>query len=116
MTTINRLSSVGSLTAGDNFPLYSPQQGDARRVSLTVLTDYLAANMDAVQVQSVLAALWLGTPAVAVASLPTGVTAGTRAAVSNATQTLTAGIGAVVAGGGANTVPVFYDGTNWRIG
>jgi len=42
--------------------------------------------------------------------------AGSRATVSDATQTLTAGIGAVVAGGGANIVPVFSDGTNWRIG
>lgn len=42
--------------------------------------------------------------------------AGSRATVSDATQTLTAGIGAIVAGGGANIVPVFSDGTNWRIG
>lgn len=39
-----------------------------------------------------------------------------RSVVADATQTLTAGIGAVVAGGGANIVPVFCDGTNWRIG
>lgn len=39
-----------------------------------------------------------------------------RSVVADATQTLTAGIGAIVAGGGANTVPVFCDGTNWRIG
>jgi hypothetical protein len=54
---------------------------------------------------------------VAVASLPSAITsAGARAVVNNATQTLTAGIGAVVAGGGANVVPVFCDGSNWRIG
>lgn len=34
---------------------------------------------------------------------------------SNAVS-FTAGIGAVVAGGGATVVPVFSDGTNWRIG
>lgn len=51
-----------------------------------------------------------------VAGLPTAGTAGRQGAVNNATQTLTAGIGAIVAGGGANTVPVFDDGTNWRIG
>lgn len=51
-----------------------------------------------------------------VATLPTAGTAGRKAAVNNATQTLTVGIGAIVAGGGANTVPVFDDGTNWRIG
>jgi hypothetical protein len=50
-----------------------------------------------------------------VATLPT-VQAYTRAFATDATQTMTAGIGAIVAGGGANTVPVYYDGTNWRIG
>lgn len=40
---------------------------------------------------------------------------GLRSAVSDSNQALTAGIGAVVAGGGANVVPVFCDGTNWRI-
>ena len=42
--------------------------------------------------------------------------AGYRSFVTDATQTLTAGIGAVVAGGGTNSVPVTCDGTNWRIG
>ena len=53
-----------------------------------------------------------------VAQLPAASTAiaGTRAAVSNSNAALTAGIGAVVAGGGSNIVPVFCDGTNWRIG
>lgn len=50
-----------------------------------------------------------------VATLPTG-TAGARAHVTDANATFTAGIGAIVAAGGANVVPVFYDGTNWRIG
>jgi hypothetical protein len=53
-----------------------------------------------------------------VATLPAAAAGnkGARAHVSNATATLTAGIGAIVAGGGANIVPVFSDGTNWRIG
>lgn len=55
------------------------------------------------------------TSPVTVANLPTGVK-GMRSFVTDATQTLTAGIGATVAGGGANNVPVVYDGTNWRIG
>ena len=41
---------------------------------------------------------------------------GSRSYVTDATQSLTAGIGAIVAGSGGNTVPVFCDGTNWRIG
>lgn len=39
--------------------------------------------------------------------------AGTRAFVSDATSTAFA---SVVVGGGANKVPVYSDGTNWRIG
>jgi hypothetical protein len=50
-----------------------------------------------------------------VAGLPAGVT-GARAYVTDSNATLTAGIGAVVVGGGANVVPVFYDGANYRIG
>jgi len=42
--------------------------------------------------------------------------AGARAHVTDSNATLTAGIGAIVATGGANVVPVFCDGTNWRIG
>ena len=47
-----------------------------------------------------------------VATLPTGV-AGSKAFVSDANATTFA---SVVAGGGANGVPVYNDGTNWRIG
>lgn len=55
---------------------------------------------------------------VTVAQLPAASTAlaGTRSAVSNSNAAFTAGIGAVVAAGGSNVVPVFCDGTNWRIG
>lgn len=52
-----------------------------------------------------------------VATLPSVTdNAGARASVTDSNAALTAGIGAVVAGGGANIVPVFCDGTNWRIG
>jgi hypothetical protein len=51
-----------------------------------------------------------------VANLPTGIQ-GMRCTVTNSNAaSFTAGIGAVVAGGGTTVVPVFYDGTNWRIG
>ncbi len=52
-----------------------------------------------------------------VAALPAAPVEGMRAAVrdSNAAS-FTAGIGAVVAAGGSTHVPVYYDGTNWRIG
>jgi hypothetical protein len=52
---------------------------------------------------------------VAVASLPAAAAglAGARNFVTNATATTFA---SVVVGGGANGVPVYCDGTNWRIG
>jgi len=52
---------------------------------------------------------------VTVATLPSAVTAGTGAVmfVIDATATTFASI---VAGGGANPVPVYSDGNNWRIG
>lgn len=50
-----------------------------------------------------------------VAALPPVATVkkGARALVTDANATTFASI---VAGGGANTVPVYSDGTNWRIG
>jgi len=50
-----------------------------------------------------------------VATLPSAVTSGVgaRSFVSDANATTFASI---VAGGGANKVPVYSDGTNWRIG
>jgi len=48
-----------------------------------------------------------------VALLPVVGTAGRRAFVTDANATTFA---SVVAGGGANGVPVYDDGTNWRIG
>lgn len=54
----------------------------------------------------------------AVAALPDPATsgAGARAFVTDSNATTTAGIGAVVAAGGANKVPVYSDGVAWRIG
>ncbi len=53
---------------------------------------------------------------VTVANLPASPVEGQRCFVTDSTATMTAGVGAVVAGGGANNVPVYYDGANWRIG
>lgn len=52
---------------------------------------------------------------ITVATLPSAATAGvgSRAFVSDANSTTFASI---VAGGGSNNVPVYSDGTNWRIG
>jgi hypothetical protein len=54
------------------------------------------------------------TPVYTVATLPTAATfARSRAFVSDANATTFASI---VAGGGSDFVPVYSDGTNWRIG
>lgn len=67
---------------------------------------------------SVATSSWQKTTPVTVVTLVAAATAGAgaRHAVTDSNATLTAGIGAVVAAGGANIVPVFCDGTNWRIG
>jgi len=55
----------------------------------------------------------------AVASLPTcnAANGGSRASVNDSNAaSFTVGIGAVVANGGSTHVPVYCDGTNWRIG
>lgn len=48
-----------------------------------------------------------------VSGLPTTVVQGARRMVTDATATT---FHSVVAGGGANIVPVFFDGTDWRVG
>lgn len=50
-----------------------------------------------------------------VATLPGSPSAGDTAHVTDSVATLTAGVGTTVVGGGANIVPVFYNGTNWLI-
>jgi hypothetical protein len=60
----------------------------------------------------------LRTAQTTVAGLPNAATAGAgaRAFVTDSNATMTAGIGATVAGSGSNKVPVYSDGTNWIIG
>lgn len=60
-------------------------------------------------------AYWINVGAVTVSALPSASTAGAgaRAFVTDATATTFA---STVAGGGANSVPVYSDGTNWKIG
>lgn len=56
-------------------------------------------------------------PGYTVAGLPstaaTGKVAGAQAMVTDATLTVITGLGLAPTGGGANTVPVYCDGTNW---
>lgn len=78
-----------------------------------------AAVVDALTMSevAVVAARPLTLPAMAVASLPTTAPSGSTAFANDSNATLAAGLGNVVAGGGANFVPVYFDaGAQWRIG
>lgn len=44
MPTINQLSAVDQINDGDQFPLYSPNAGDARKASFTTVKKSLAGN------------------------------------------------------------------------
>lgn len=115
MPTINQLPSVTQVSGGDNFPLYLPSQGDARRCSVTTMMQYFAENMGDVSINTLVAVEYVQVPAVPYASLPQASTAlaGARATCSNSATTT---FYAVVNGGGSYTVPVFCDGTDWRVG
>lgn len=52
----------------------------------------------------------------AVALLAVGRRVGAKATITDSTTAPTGNFNAVIAGGGANTTPAWYDGTNWRIG
>jgi hypothetical protein len=53
---------------------------------------------------------------VAFSALPAATTAGLRGFISDGNLAAATNFGVQVAGGGSNTVPVFSDGTNWKIG
>ena len=115
---INELSAASAVSAGDHVPIWSTSNGDTRRAALSALLTSLQANMTDALAETLVASKYVKTTTVAVAALPAAATAGAgaRAAVADSNATLTAGIGAVVAAGGANVVPVFCDGAAWRIG
>lgn len=109
MPTINQLPLITQLSMGDNVVLWVPNQGDSRRASLTTLNEFLGQNFTNVVAETV------QTTAVLYSALPTAADAGigTRAFITDGS---TATFGATVTGGGANKVPVYSDGTNWKVG
>lgn len=110
MATINQLSAVDAVTGSDQVPLWSSTQGDSRKFSLTTLLAYLSTAFISLRASS-----YLATNALTVANLPSAATAGAgaRAFVTDATSTTFA---ATATGGGANSVPVYCDGTTWKVG
>jgi hypothetical protein len=108
MPTINQLPLITQLSGGDNVVLYVPNQGDSRRASITTLIAFIEENFGGVVCQTVKT-----TPSTfAQLTNPVG-NAGARAFITDGSTTT---FGATVAGGGANKVPVYSDGTNWKVG
>lgn len=102
----------GSTAAVGSYSKYTTTQTDRVRFQVGSGTGTGArANAFAVRNSGVMEHL-----AVAVASLPPASNGVQRAFVNNSSVAATGNFGAIVAGGGANTVPVYSDGTNWRIG
>lgn len=118
MPTINQLSTLNEVTSADKLIVYSNDNGDARKASINTVREFIEGSFVDVAAETITLSDYSKVTTKTVANLPSAAIAGAgaRAAVTDATQTLTAGIGAIVAGGGANVVPVFCDGTNWRIG
>lgn len=108
MPTINQLPLITQLSMGDNLVLWVPNQGDSRRASITTFVQFIEENFDGVVAQTV------QTTPTTYAQLPDPVgIAGTRAFITDGS---TSTFNATVAGGGANAVPVFSNGTNWKVG
>ena len=107
---MGKLSLVDSLSPADQVPFDSSSQGDWRAFSLTTLVSFLSSAFT-----SFAASSYVKVTPKTVAGLPSAVTAGAgaRATVTDANATT---FNAIVAGGGANILPVHSDGTNWRIG
>src|SRR5262249_9150225 len=100
---------------GVNFQAYTPAGG----IAFTPVTGTSFGTASDPGVNNVAAGGYVQTGVVTVTSLP-ACNAGRKGArhfVSDSNApSFTAGIGAVVAGGGTTNVPVTCDGTNWRIG
>ncbi len=109
MPTINQLPLITQLSGGDHIVLWVPNQGDSRRSSITSLIEYIEENFGGVVAQTV------QTTATTYSQLPTATAAGagTRAFITDGS---TATFGATVAGGGANIVPIYSNGTDWKVG
>lgn len=118
MTTIQQLPTVSNLSLSDLLVTWNTTNSDSRKFSITALRDLIQANLTAAYGNTATFTTYVQVTGVLTAYLPAPSAAiqGARATVTDSNQTLTAGIGATVAGGGANVVPVFCNGTNWVIG
>lgn len=107
----------GSLDLGANAAVVWRIQSAGNLLALTDNTVDIGAS-GANRPRNYIGAGYVQSGLVAVASLPAAAAAlkGARHMVSDSSVAAAANFGAVVAGSGANIVPVYCDGTNWRIG
>ena len=111
MPTADQYTTTDTLKAGDKILAFLTSQGDLFKASITTLITLIQANLTNATCTTITASSYTKVSSVTVANLTAAATAGAgaRATVTDATQALTAGIGAIVAGGGSNIVPVFCD-------
>lgn len=118
MVTIQQLPIVGTINGGDTFVIWATSQGDSRKVSATSLVEYVQISLTDAECDTITAREYSRVVPVTVANLPSASTAikGARAIVSDSNAGLAAGIGNTAVGGSSNLVPVYCDGSAWRIG
>jgi len=109
-STVAAGSEITGLTAG-----FIPKATAADAIGANSSIDDGVTTANVVTISKPVTVPYIQTTPVAVASLPAAATAGdgARAMVTDATATT---FNSVVAGSGTNKVPVFSDGTAWRIG
>ena len=110
MAQINQLSAYDSPSGGDQLPIFSTGNGDARKIALSNLAAWLASGV----LTNADIAGFVRVAPVTVANLPTA--AGNPGALAFVSDATTNNFHQIATGGGANFVPVYSDGTNWRIG
>jgi len=110
MATTNQLSQMETPNAGDLLPVWSTNNGSNRALSFSNLALWIRTALSNLVVDG-----YVKVTPVTVANLPSPTVAGSgaRAFVTDATSTT---FHAAAVGGGANRVPVFVDGSTWRIG
>jgi len=113
-------SGTDTNIGGANYTIQSGTgTGTGTRSTLILRSPVTVASGTGAQTQTTGLTITGGTAALSgytVATLPATPVTGATAHVTDSNATFTAGIGAVVAGGGTDIVPVFFDGTSWRIG
>jgi len=98
-----------------NLPLATPQYNEQYQNQLNNVLRLYFNRVDAILVQLKTDAIIPALTNYTVATLPSAVTSG-KGARSFVTDALLPTFGSTVAGSGAVAVPVYSDGTNWKVG